>query len=120
MRPILHGETITRLRPVLIPDPDSPDTVIPDSTHPPAELRIPGVAWYTQPETLQPDPPRTMRMTQAQAFTRDPAPDIRTGDTVRRDRDGTMWEVTSTQLGLTSPFTGRTPGSLITCQRPTG
>ena len=120
MMPIRHGETVTRLRPSLTPDPDDPDSMIPDSGAPPAEHTLHHVAWHTEPEALDPgDPPRTPREAVARLLSRDTEPDVMVGDSLRR-ADGTIWAVTAVQKGLTAPLTGLRPGTLITCRRQIG
>ncbi len=118
-RPVTHGETVTRLRPPTIPDPDDPDATTTDSTQSPDEAQLVDVAWHTDPQTLEPDPPRRQRAQTARIATRDPDPDVRIGDTIRRD-DGTDWEVTGVHILARSPFTGWQPGATILCQRPIG
>lgn len=104
-----HGETVTRLRPVMALDPYS-EKLKPDWSQTPTELDFPGCAvWDTgsvEPVIVGGDPVES-------DFTAalPPAADITSQDRVRIR--GLVCEVVGRPFDWTNPFTGWNPGVIV-------
>jgi hypothetical protein len=111
---------VTRLRATGDPDPYDPSEMVSDWRSRPQELRLGLCAWRSEPVKLDLSEQRGRVERRAQIGVCDPDADVRLGDRVRRDRDGSVWTVVELVPGDRSPFTGWRPGQVLTVEPAAG